>query len=98
MKNEDRKTIECILDNFDFEKVITVMKLLDWKWVSADGELEIPTIGILYRRSRDLLYDLANEPLVHQIFQGGFCARRETFDWKNYYTLSFEVTSWSNYE
>ena len=39
------KTVEGVLKHFDFDKVHSVMKALDWKWVGALGNTS--TTGLL---------------------------------------------------
>lgn len=98
--------VEDILDEFDFEKVQKVMEFLEWNW--CDG---VPRIGELRKKARYLLSQvhqnaLASEPGdTHCVATGGFKARAvkdylpdDGFNFKVYMELTFEVTSWDNYD
>ena len=67
--------IDEVMDQFDFGKVAIAMKVLDWKWVSA--EEGVPQTGELRREARRLLgfaYDGAIEfnESPYTIGTGGF--------------------------
>lgn len=47
--------IEEIINNFDFEKVHKVMKLLKWQWFSSNTEDKVPSYGELIQQSKSLL-------------------------------------------
>jgi hypothetical protein len=92
--------IEIILDEFDFGEVQKVMEFMDWKWASSDG---VPTLGEMRRVARSLLKDVVNN-VGHRrhtyCATGGFWAECTQYpgDPKKYLKLSFQVTSWDNYE
>ena len=53
MTDEQRKAVENIMDWFDFDKVYRVMKVLRWKWSTA--EEGIPCQGEIREEARRLL-------------------------------------------
>mgnify|MGYP003291736012 CR=1 FL=1 len=68
-----RQKIQCIMDEFDFDKVHNVMEFLDWKWVGGDCERPyIPTVDRLRDWALDLLTRSAHERV--DISSGGFRA------------------------
>lgn len=91
--------IESIMDYFDFAKVHKVMEFLDWKWATLDGAgMEIPDVGTLRKRSRELLRDAFGKRCT--ISTGGFTAiYREGIEndipWVNL-ELHFAVETYSN--
>ena len=85
--------IEEIMDEFDFEKVHKVMKLLNWKWVGADDG--VPRIAEMRRSARDHLARVANvKSGAIGSASGGFVARRETVEGQQRLSLAFEIASW----
>lgn len=62
----DKKTtqvyyqIDNIIQNFDFEKVHKIMKILKWKWVIG-GKLVIPSLQQLVEKARSLLIEAATK-------------------------------------
>ncbi len=99
MQNE-QNDIETILDEFDFEKVHQAMTALNWTWATSAG---VPTIGEMRRCARMLLNYVKNadsdEP-DYMTATGGFHASRNLYpgDAKRYYSLSFVLREWNNYE
>ena len=90
----DEEIIEDILDEFDFGKVQKAMELLEWTWGHPP---EYPSIGELRKAARNLLKWL----IPHEsggTGTGGFHAEKRTFEGSPYYSLSFVLTSWDNYE
>ena len=61
-----------IMDNFDFEKVHSVMKFLNWKWVYSKSEDGIPTIDELKNCAATLLIDAITD--ATSFSTGGFKA------------------------
>lgn len=70
MKNENRNTIQYyltnfpdqvqdivdeIMDNFDFDKVVSVMEKLNWKWATDEGTVEVPDVSAVRKMARKLL-------------------------------------------
>ena len=99
MQNE-QNDIETILDEFDFERVQHAMIALDWTWATSAG---VPTIGEMRKCARMLLNYAKNanpdEP-DYMTATGGFHVSRNLYpgDAKRYYSLSFVVNEWNNYE
>ena len=97
------KTVEGVLQHFDFDKVHSVMKVLDWKWVSYDSyenEAKVPSIQRLVLRASSLLQDAyhgVQETSKRCVIScGGFTAEAERYeDGEVLLTLSFVVTDWN---
>jgi hypothetical protein len=92
--------IESILDEFDFNRVQTAMKALDWKYYnSADA---YPSIGELRRMARQLLLEAYVAPVCPEwtTGTGGFEVTRYMYigDTKKYISLKFVLTEWNNYD
>lgn len=89
--------VDSILDEFDFDKVRTVMKALNWTYFDST---EVPTISRIYRMARNLLIAAyAAEPSPEWATAcGGFEVTRYMYpgDTEKYVTLKFVVTEWSN--
>ena len=73
--------IDKILEEFDFEKVLVVMRVLDWKWYEQDGETcRIPNIPKLVTSARRSLVSAHTELVKQsesssmQVSSGGFYA------------------------
>ena len=98
------KTVEGVLQHFDFDKVHHVMKALDWKWVSYDSyniEEKVPSIQRLMLRASSLLQDAyhgVQETSKRCVIScGGFKAEAERYeDGEVLLTLSFVVTDWNH--
>ena len=56
------KMIDDIMDEFDFNRVETVMEFLDWKWAGDNG-LEYVTVDMLKKTAKRLLRDAAESRL-----------------------------------
>jgi predicted unusual protein kinase regulating ubiquinone biosynthesis (AarF/ABC1/UbiB family) len=56
--DQQQELIENLLENFNFDKVLTAMTALDWKWVNLHGQSghSVPTIDRMQRQCRNLLY------------------------------------------
>lgn len=95
------KTVEGVLQHFDFDKVHTVMKALDWKWCSScHGAPAVPSIQQLVLRASGLLQDayhgVQETSTRYVISCGGFVAEAERYeDGEVLLTLSFVVTDWN---
>lgn len=97
------KTVEGVLQHFDFDKVHHVMKALDWKWASYDSyniEEKVPSIQRLVLRASGLLQDAyhgVQETSKRCVIScGGFTAEAERYeDGEVLLTLSFVVTDWN---
>lgn len=58
-KKEYDTMVREILDDFDFEKVHSVMNFLNWKWVNLG---HVPTVADLQAEASRLLVSLKGEP------------------------------------
>lgn len=67
-----KQQIDDVMDTFDFKRVHDVMKLLNWKWVSAESGLGVPSEYELRKKARMLMERSANER--SGIGTGGFYA------------------------
>ena len=56
------KMIDDIMDEFDFNRVETVMEFMDWKWAGDNG-LEYVTVDMLKKTAKRLLRDAAESRL-----------------------------------
>lgn len=75
MKNRKQKAIDKILSNFDFERVHTVMVMLNWKWTFTNG---VPTIQDLRSEAIELLNNVAiHKYSTSRDYTGHFIAKRE---------------------
>ena len=98
------KTVEGVLQHFDFDKVRTVMEALDWKWCSINSyqkEAAVPSIQQLVLRASNLLQDayhgVQETSTRYVISCGGFVAEAERHeDGEVLLTLSFVVTDWNH--
>lgn len=45
---------EEIEENFDFERVYQVMKMLDWHWSSSEESEGIPSVARIKRRAKEI--------------------------------------------
>lgn len=68
--------IECILNNFDFEKVQKVMHALGWQWYWSNGPVQIHEMKTL---ASQLLWDTissvqSNRQETYSVSTGGFKA------------------------
>lgn len=51
-----KELIDDIMDNFNFKKVQSTMKFLNWKWSGSDGE--VPSVVDIRRQARKLLVEV----------------------------------------
>ena len=56
------KMIDDIMDEFDFNRVETVMEFMDWRWAGDNG-LEYVTVDMLKKEARRLLRGAADARL-----------------------------------
>jgi hypothetical protein len=68
----EKAKIKDILKNFDFERVHSIMKMLDWKWAMVKHDDGIPSVDELKAEAKRLLIAAATEKT--QIATGGFRA------------------------
>ena len=67
MKKWEKKAIEEIMNEFDFERVHDVMDFLDWDW----GFMGVPSVDIIKKEAKRLMQDLCNGSSGY-IATGGF--------------------------
>ena len=79
--------IQYIIENFNFEKVHTVMELLHWTWVMSNN---VPTIDELKKIAARLLNDVSKND-YDSCSTGGFKATR----YEDHLKLEFII---SNYD
>ena len=72
LKPVEKVKIKDILKNFDFERVHSIMKILDWKWAMVKHDNGIPNVDDLKAEAKRLLITAATEKT--QIATGGFRA------------------------
>lgn len=98
MSNEEKeRRIEEVLDNFDFQKVLKVMRLLNWKWATKNGDLKVPSLYQIMSTANMLLNDV-----VHYIGTNGHkeasCGGlKASVNAKGDLSLSFEITCYTFY-
>jgi len=68
--------IDGIMEDFDFEKVHSVMTFLKWWWPGGSGPEGVPTIMQLREKARQLLSKVVKEKEFDQVQAGGFVAYR----------------------
>jgi hypothetical protein len=91
MTPKQQDAIDGIMDYFNFEKVLKVMELLDWKWVAT--EEGIPTVPELRQEARRLLKMSFKEKT--DVSTGGFHVRYESdADGSEFIQLIFAVEEW----
>lgn len=66
---EKAKLVDNILNDFDFKKVLKVMRFLDWKWRG-----KTPTLSQLRREAERCLYTTLNTENCMWCGTGGFMA------------------------
>lgn len=92
-----RKQIDYILDNFNFEKVKVAMEAVDWKWANPMGEpgLTVPTIARMRQTARSLLQKSVKDSCTGT---GGFEASYypDDEDGGEYFTLRFSLHQYSS--
>lgn len=65
-----------IIENFDFKRVYTVMKALDWRWACVCDNTRVPMVDEIMESAKRLLDEVIESHLEdgenHQISTGGF--------------------------
>jgi hypothetical protein len=90
MTDEQRKSLDNIMDWFDFEKVHKTMKTLRWEWL---GTVEgIPCLGEIRERARELLTNSIEQET--SIGFGGFQATYIPVE--GFLKLEFVVSEWDS--
>lgn len=95
-KETQTKMIEEVLNDFDFEKAVKVMRFLNWEWIDPNFKTAIPSIYQIVSNARLLLISACENYKGKSInvCGGGF---RADIDEKGTLTLSFVVTSTDAY-
>lgn len=84
------------MDNFDFEKVHRVMKLLNWKWALDNDTPSIPQLRKHVRDQMSRIYGTN----IFRIESGGFVTTYrfgtdQDGEW-DYFDVAFVLTSWES--
>ena len=91
--------LEDIMDNFDFRKVARVMKFLNWKWASLNGEEHVPTETEIRTEARRLIISLIDkvgtDKEIRSVETGGFGVFFNEYDGKPDITLRFILEDWN---
>ena len=94
MQHLAKKSINYIMDEFDFDRVHKAMMALNWQWYFIDGIYAIPTIEDLRYKAEQLLLDaISTLEKNYYVATGGFVVRKED---NNFISLSFELTDCDN--
>jgi len=88
---EDEAAIEAIMNSFNFDKVLSVMEMLNW--VYSEG---VPSLLQIKEVARMLLCSLITADCEY-VATGGFVARKVMSDCGSNYSLEFVVESWDEY-
>lgn len=102
MTQQYHDIIEECMENFDFQKVHSIMKTLDWKWFKPNSpDYEIPGIYRIMSFAKNMLEDLVEKSVSEKqslhSSSGGFTASVLWNDEENkiaYVKLAFELESW----
>lgn len=91
--NTVEKTIEHVLDTFDFYRVGKTMSALEWHWIGS--MFGVPTLEELRKASRELLTEayklsLENKSEV-RLGTGGFYVTADTTESPVFFSLTFQV-------
>jgi len=95
MKPEHRKSIDYVLDGFNFEKLHEAMVRMNWKWAKASG-CRVPSVEELIKCAEHCLITVA-EASNKEYFcgTGGFFAHKTD---KDYFELKFVVEEYDNFD
>lgn len=86
MMNDYTSQIEEIVKWFNFDKALTVMSCLNWKWYLDDGRYVVPDRNEVISTATKLLNEVAYGPFS-SVASGGFIAERKNCE----LSLSFVV-------
>ena len=75
ISEDDKRRINCIMRNFDFNRVHDVMECLDWHWATYNKGQTVPEVEDLKKEAKRLLIDAVTEK--ETIATGGFRATYE---------------------
>lgn len=65
------KMVTSVMEDFDFEKVLTVMRRLGWKWSTTDSEMAVPSMYRLMKKAEGLLKEAASHYGEKEFFATG---------------------------
>jgi hypothetical protein len=100
---ENQEDVDNIINNFQFDRVEKVMKVLNWEWIDAG----IPSIEQIRDKARSLLIEAKRYVSTSTKFESeyrvsicGFTvdAHKVGNSDKVYLRLAFEVAEWDNYD
>lgn len=97
MKDEDKKAIDYVLDNFDYDRVVVVMRHLDWKVLLPDGDFRVPAKEDLRVQAEGYFANLVSDPDTKSIMSGGLRAHKRNENGQNVYCLEFVLTRKESY-
>lgn len=63
--------IDTIMETFDFKKVYTAMKALEWKW-NDNGEMKVPSLDKIKMMVHKHLLHVSSYPKGCTVYSGGF--------------------------
>jgi len=93
-----KEHIQKIIDNFDFQKVYSVMKCLDWIWFDSD---DTPTIermkGNVFKLLKDVSDYNGEYEDYYSVSSGGFKATRYEEHLELNFTIEEKESSVLNY-
>lgn len=99
MNQDDHEVVWQLIENFDFERVLSVMQQLDWQWWSESGE-RVPTLKQLRAHVRAQLLEAgtqARQAGHYTLSSGGFETTAEVIDNLLFVNTKFVLTNWDNY-
>jgi hypothetical protein len=85
------QTIDRIIRNFDWDRVLVTMRVLDWKW-HIGSETRLPTLEDLQGMARKLLREVASDPEHRPNGSGGLLVQ---VDEERQLELLFVVTGYA---
>lgn len=98
MSNEEKeRRIEEVLDNFDFQKVLKVMRFLNWKWATRNGDLKVPSLYQLMSTAKILLNDVVHHIGTNGHKEASCGGLKASVSVKGDLSLSFEIMSYTFY-
>ena len=93
------KAINEIIEEFDFEKVKSVMDFLKWTWHDVNNESGVPSTGKLVKEAEKLLNEAWDKALEYKedymVSMGGFKAQAYYHNELFRIDLTFELADWS---
>ena len=87
--NTVKKTIDSIMDNFNFDRVHTAMVVLNWQW----DQIGVPEVEHLREAARNLLEQAADKETGWSVGSGGF----EAINNGDHMRLEFTLEQWEHW-